>query len=72
MNLFSPGTQICKIEKIKSCTPESRKLRQRPSKPDEPFDSLRNLKSVQELHNIRRSPDLEALKLWKGLSGWLV
>ena len=42
------------------------------SPPTDPFTSLELQKSsdkVPDLHKIRRSPDLEACKLYKGRSG---
>ena len=37
-----------------------------------PRRTLSRFGSVPELHNVRRSPDLLALKLWKGWSGCMV
>ena len=41
----------------------------RTSLPNRPFHNLKASHDVPELYKFRQSPDLEALKMWKGLSG---
>ena len=38
-------------------------------RPDQPFHNFDTLYDVTVLHTIRHSPDLKAVKLWKGQSG---